>query len=77
MKAGSGSGGSSGAAYVTFDMKIIFITDIVTSLEDVTPKEVVTFVFGSLLYTYKTQSATGVLTPSSAKGWSIITNRAL
>jgi type VI secretion system secreted protein Hcp len=65
------------AAYVTFDMKVIFISDIVMSLDDLTPKEVVSFMFGSLLYTYKTQSETGVMTPASAKGWSILTNSAL
>lgn len=73
----TGTGKEPSGAYVTYDMTTIFITDIVTSLEDVIPTEVVTFVFGTLLYTYKTQSATGVLTPSSSKGWNMIMNKAM
>jgi type VI secretion system secreted protein Hcp len=74
----TGIGLAARGGYVTFDMKVIFITDIVTSIEEhILPKEVVSLVFGSLLYTYKTQSENGVLTTASAKGWSILTNSAL
>ncbi len=74
-KAG-GSTTASGAPYLQWDFKMVFVENITWSGGDDEPTEDIKFRYGAIQFTYSKQAANGTLTKASDAKWSQLLNAA-
>ena len=75
-KAGAAGGKSSGAPYLIFTFKMVFVTNIdgTGPGEEEGPEEEISFVYGALQISYSKQDATGAIGTPIITAWSQVLN---
>jgi type VI secretion system secreted protein Hcp len=77
-KAGAAGGKSSGAPYLIFTFKLVYVTNVdwTGPGDEEGPEEEITFVYGALQISYSKQGADGAIGTPNISAWSQVLNQA-